>query len=440
MTSIQFPSTFSKLLFECRSVFTKPSLRYFEAIIAGILLGRPKKTVTAAVKLAGLEKKFSNVNRFVSRYRWDATALGLAVLQLLLKALKLTTGDSITMALDSTFLAKFGSKIFGCGYHFNYARKHNLPSYIWGHDWLVLGLLYFSTFFDKWLCFPFLAQLFVPAKYLPKNQDYRSSIEIASEMILNVKEHIKQKLILVADGYFAKKTLLQTCIQNNITLISRLQSNAALYLLPVKNPQRKRGRPRKYGQRLAPLKELAKNNNGFENLEIKLYGKKRKLRVKRIDALWKPAAQVIQVLMVFYENQKKPAFFFSTDLKMSIADILTRVAARWSLENLFKDIKEHLGWTHWQCRVEKAVKRSATLTCSAASLLMLWSHQQASQKQPEFWDVLPWYSKKASPSFKDMLEQLRCHIIDNTFLALKQSGQTMAENEQVFRALLKLAA
>jgi len=39
-----------------------------------------------------------------------------------------------------------------------------------------------------------------------------------------------------------------------------------------------------------------------------------------------------------------------------------------------------------------------------------------------------------------MLEQLRCHIIDNTFLALKQSGQTMAENEQVFRALLKLAA
>jgi hypothetical protein len=439
MRSIQFPSTFVKLLFECRYVFTKPSFTYFEAIISGILLGRPRKTVTAAVKLAGLEKQFSNVNRFVSQYRWDAGSLGLAVLRLVLKALKLTKGP-LTLALDSTFLAKFGQKIFGCGYHFNYARKTNLPSYIWGHDWLVLGLLYFSSFFDKWLCFPFLAELFVPGKYLPKNQEYHSSIEIASEMILYVKEHIKQKLILVADGYFAKRMLIRTCIQNGITLISRLQSNAALYLVPEARPRNQKGRSRKYGQRLPSLTKLATKQKDFATMELTLYGKKRHLRVKRIDALWKPAGQVIQVIIVFYENQKKPAFFFSTDLEMSVANILTRVAARWSLENLFKDIKEHLGWNHWQCRVEKAVRRSATLTCSAASLLILWSHQHASQQQPEFWDVLPWYSKKASPSFKDMLEQLRCRIIDITFLSLKQSGQTMAENETIIRDLLKLAA
>ena len=439
MKSIQFPSTFVKLFLQCRPVFTKPSFNYFEAIISGILLGRPKKTVTAAVKLAALEKKFSNVNRFVSQYCWDARALGLSILCLVIKTFKLTTSP-ITLALDSTFLAKFGTKIFGCGYHFNYSRKHNLPSYIWGHNWLVLGLLCFSKVFDKWLCFPFLAELFVPKKYMPINQEYRSSIEIASEMILSVKEHIKQKLILVTDGYFAKKRLLRTCLANEITLISRLQSNAALYLVPKSEPQKKRGRPRKYGQRLASLKKLAKSKTNFENIELKLYGKKRNLKVKRINALWKPAGQMIQVLIVFYENQKKPAFFFSTDLQLAVTEILTRVAARWSLENLFKDIKEHLGWSNWQCRVEKAVRRSATLTCSAASLLMLWSHQNALQKQPEFWDVLPWYSKKASPSFKDMLEQLRCHIIDNTFLAFKQSGQTMAKKEALLRDLLKLAA
>lgn len=439
MKSIQFPSTFVKLISELQSVFTKPSFVYFEAILAGILLGRPKKTVTAAVKLAGLEKKFSNVNRFISQYRWDAGALGIAVFRLVLKTLNLTTG-SITLALDSTYLAKFGAKIFGCAWHYNYAQKRNVSKYIWGHDWLVMGLLYFSSFFDKWLCFPFLAQLCVPEKYVPKDQTYHSSIELASEMILYVKEHIKQKLILVADGFFAKKRLMRTCIENDITLISRLQSNAALYLLPKQDNPKKRGRPRKYGQRLAPLKQLAKRKNGFENMEIKLYGKKRKLRVKRIDALWKPAGQLIQVLIVFYEKQKKPAFFFSTDMDISVADILKRVAARWSLENIFKDIKEHLGWSHWQCRVEKAVSRSATLTCAAASLLLLWSHQQASKKQPEFWDVLPWYSKKASPSFKDMIEQLRCQIIDSVFLALKQSSQIKPENETIFRDLLKLAA
>ena len=439
MYSIQFPSIFVKLLFELDAVFTSPSFKYFEKIIAGILFGRPKKTVTAAVKLAQEEKHFSNFNRFVSRYRWDARELGIAILKLVVKKLNLING-SITIALDSTFLPKFGKKIFGCAYYFNYAQKHNMSKYAWGHNWLVMGLLHSSKVFDKWLCFPFLAQLFVPEKYLEKGQTYQSSIEIASEMILYVKEFIKQKLILVADGFFAKTKLLRISINNNITLISRMQKNAALYLKPKPYSGKKKGRPRKYGKKLPPLKHLAKRKSGFRDMELKLYGKKRQLRVKRIDALWKPAGQMIQVLIVFYEKQKKPSFFFCTDLNLSAQEILIRVAARWSLENIFKDSKEHLGWGDWQCRVENAVKRSAILTCAAASLLLLWSHEQASQTQPEFWDTLPWYTKKASPSFKDMIDQLRSRIIDNAFSAFKQPGQTMAKKEMIIQELFRLAA
>ena len=110
---------------------------------------------------------------------------------------------------------------------------------------------------------------------------------------------------------------------------------------------------------------------------------------------------------------------------------------RW--KTFIKDIKKHLRWSHWQWGVEKAASRSATLTCSAASLLLLWSHQQASQKQPEFWDVLPWYSKKASPGFRDMAEQLRCQIIDGVFLAFEQSSRIKPENEAIIRDLLRLA-
>jgi len=54
--------------------------------------------------------------------------------------------------------------------------------------------------------------------------------------------------------------------------------------------------------------------------------------------------------------------------------------------------------------------------------------------------VLPWYSKKAFPSFKDMIEQLYCQIIDGVFLALKQSSRIKPENETILRDLLKLAA
>ena len=439
MTNIQFPSSFVKLLCQLEPVFTKPSFRYFKAIIFGILFARPKKTVTAAVKLAGLERRFSNVNRFISHYRWNAAALGMAMLQLVLKTLGITIGP-LTLALDSTFLTKFGSSIFGCGFHFNHARKNNLPNDIWGHDWLVMGLLYRSSLFDKWICFPFLAHLFVPEKYLPRGQTYRSSIEIACDMINNVCAHIKQQLILVTDGFFAKTRLLKTCIQQGVTVISRMQSNAALYYAPKQSRRKKRGRPPRYGRRMNSLKQLARAKPGFEQLELKLYGKKRSLRVKQIQAMWKPAGQLVLVLIVFYEHQKKPVFFFTTDMHMSIESVLTRIAARWSLENLFKDIKEHLGWSHWQCRVEKAVRRSATLTCAAASLLLLWSHEHATQKQPEFWDVLPWYSKKATPSFKDILEPLRCRVIDQIFYTFRRPHATMAEKKSMIRDILRLAA
>ena len=203
--SIRLPKGFVKLLFELKPNFTKPSFKYFTALIAGILLGEPKKTVTAAVKLARLEKKFSNVHRFVSWYRWDSWQLGVGVLKLIIKTLKLSSCPSLTFALDSTLLAKFGSKIFGCAYHFNSAQKRNTSPYLWGHNWLVMGLLHFFDTFKKWLCLPFLAQLFVSQNALSKGATYKSTIDLACDMVQILKDTIKQKVILVADGYFAKQ-------------------------------------------------------------------------------------------------------------------------------------------------------------------------------------------------------------------------------------------
>lgn len=51
-----FPSTFVKLILTLRLVFTKPSFVYFEAILSGIILERPRKTVTTAVKSLRLER------------------------------------------------------------------------------------------------------------------------------------------------------------------------------------------------------------------------------------------------------------------------------------------------------------------------------------------------------------------------------------------------
>lgn len=56
--------------------------------------------------------------------RWNPWELGIAVMTLVLKTLNLNN-KTWTIAVDSTQLDKFGSKIFGCCFHFNSDQEKN---------------------------------------------------------------------------------------------------------------------------------------------------------------------------------------------------------------------------------------------------------------------------------------------------------------------------
>lgn len=142
MKSLQFPETFVKLISVLEDNFSKASFRRFKVLLTAILLGHPKKTVTAGMRLLELGGHFSNPCRFMSHYVWDASRLGLSVLTLLLR--HFPTDGPLLFALDDTLVGKYGPKIFGRGLHFNHGGKPNESRYINGHNWVVLGRLYFS--------------------------------------------------------------------------------------------------------------------------------------------------------------------------------------------------------------------------------------------------------------------------------------------------------
>lgn len=410
MKNLQFPETFVNLISELGDNFSKASFEHFKVLLTAILLGHPKKTVTAGLRLARSKGHFCNPCRFMSQYVWDAACLGLSVLTLLLRCLPIDA--ALLFALDDTLVAKYGPKIFGRALHFNHTGKPNEPRYINGHNWVVIGLLYFSSLFSKWICLPILAELFVPEKALPKGKESKSRIELAIELLHRIKEHINKELAVIADGLYAKAKLVTFCVESHITFISRLRSDAGLYEKP--RCRKRLGRPRKYGARLPKLNEMAANKKGFKKYTMKLYGELHQLQMKSFEALWKPAGTVIKVLMVYFDRAKTANYFFSTNLSRSDTQIIEWLAARFSIETLFSDLKEHLGMTDWQCRIEKSVVRSVPLTCVATSLLMLWSYQQNKRKQLGLWTKYAWYTNKASPSVHDMLQQLKAECLSKT--------------------------
>lgn len=438
MYNITFPDSLNKLIFHLKENFTKPSFKHFQVVLSAILLGHPKKTITAGLRLMKPSGHFSNSCRFLSQYKWDPIQLGLSVLKVILTYLP--DASPAAFALDDTLVPKYGKKIFGRGYHFDHARKVNQPQYINGHNWVVLGLLHFSSLFSKWLCFPILADLFVPEKQIDKQHPFRSRIQIAIDLIDHLKAFINKRLIIVADGLYAKKDLVKYCIREKITFISRLRSDAALFLkakpVTIKLP----GRPRTFGKKLPSLSQLALNKNEFKKYQLRLYGRACHVKIKSFYAIWRPAAREIKVLIVYFDTMTKPSYFFCTDLHLSDTKIVELIAARWSIETLFADLKEHLGLLDWQCRIEQSVVRSVPLTCVATSILLLWSHQQSQHNQLEFWDATPWYKNKSSPSVYDMICQLKAKCITKTIISVLPKKAITGKKSRQIELFLTLAA
>jgi hypothetical protein len=438
MGIVQYPENFFKLIFQLRENFTKPSFKHFQVVLSAILLGGPKKTLTSGIRLARPRCHFSNIHRFMSEYQWNIVRVVRSILTLINTMLNLS--KQFVFALDDTLIPKYGKKIFGRGCHFDHSSKPNTPKYILGHNWVVLGLLYYWEFFSKWLCFPLFARLFIPEKSLKNQEIYSSRITIAIEMIKHLKLLLNQSFTLVADGLYAKRQLVRTCIKENITLISRLRNDAALYEFVTPLQTRGRGRPRKYGKRLGNPKTLGTHSSEFKTIHLKLYGEHQKISYRKVIAIWKPAGVPIQIVIVRFNDSKSLACFFCTDKTLSVERILTLVAARWSIETLFSDLKEHLGMKDWQVRVQGSVTRSVPMTCVATSLLMLWSMLEANQKAPEFWDVQPWMSHKSSPSMLDVVNQFKARCISKSIFDVLGTDGIDAQKYRQIETILRRAA
>lgn len=438
MSNIELPSSFVKVIFEYTDILSKPNLKHFLRVVSGLLLARPKKTITSIIRVHGLVDKFYNIHRFFNRYKWDSDRIGLRTLEIILKIFKLT---ELTLALDDTLVMKYGKCIYGRAIHYNHAHKPNMPKYIYGHNWVVIGAIQYLSMFKKWFCFPVLAKLYIPKEYFNDISPFKSRIDIAIKMLAKIKERITISLLLVTDGLYAKRKLVRYCIKNGIILISRLRSDAALYRKAQKPRKRSRGRPRKYGVKIS-LRRLSYNDRKFDTMNLLLYGKEQTIKVRTLLAYWKPAGEIIKVFIVkFTRNSKETiSYFFSTDVTISAEKAVKLIAARWSIETAFKDLKEHFGLNDWQVRKEKPVTRSVTISCIAHSLLTLWTYQESCKRQLDLWDMLPWYTQKSTISSYDMIRYFKNKCISTNINNLLASMPINQRKKQEILKFCRIAA
>ena len=99
--------------------------------------------------------------------------------------------------------------------------------------------------------------------------------------------------------------------------------------------------------------------------------------------------------------------FFSTDLTLKPPQILETFALRWPLETCFRDVKQFLGFEDPQNRVSRATQQTAPLIFYIYDLVLLWHAQPGNLFAPKSAIERPWYSRKTTVSFEDILRDLR---------------------------------
>ncbi|WP_139113760.1 transposase, partial [Acidithiobacillus thiooxidans] len=107
--------------------------------------------------------------------------------------------------------------------------------------------------------------------------------------------------------------------------------------------------PRKYGDRCGSVTELATSLRAqAQKYTAQLYGKAREIRAYDQVCLLKTLRCPVRVVWVFRKTQW--VAFFTTDLTLSVTQIIEYYGARWKIEAGFKEIKQEIGSARSQNR------------------------------------------------------------------------------------------
>ncbi|MBN2428347.1 MAG: transposase [Deltaproteobacteria bacterium] len=173
----------------------------------------------------------------------------------------------------------------------------------------------------------------------------------AKTLLRAVRPLFKNRLAtLLVDSWYMRKKLLLPAQTMGYQVIGQVRKDTKLFLPPVIH-KGKRGRPRKYGQKLT-LQMVAELPVIRQRLF--LYNAWQTVHYRSTEVLaYFLGGQRVRAVWVHIENEdgtlRLPRLILSTDLSLSAARILIAYNRRWAREDLFNQLKNRWGWKEaWQ--------------------------------------------------------------------------------------------
>ena len=433
--------SFAALLVPFSDCFTSPSFDSFCRLMVGWVLRLGRHTVTGVVQAAEAmgQKHHTSFHRFFRQARWTPDAVGLTVLR---SVMALVADDEpVRMTLDDTLARHTGKHIAAAGMHLDpllSTKKQRF--YHFGHVWVVLSVVVDVPLCNKRFALPVLARLY-RSQTLSKahGRVHRKRTELGAELVQLAKAALKaRRIVVIADATYVNGSIIRPLPQG-VDLVGRGRLDAALYAPPPPARAGQMGRPRLKGQRLASPNQRATRFR-WKPHQLKLSGRDARVGIQLFDALWYKAAHQRRLRFVLirgWPGHSHDDVLVTTDLSASAQDIIETYCRRWATEETFAWVKQRLGFQDPQNRTEHAVHRTAPMALWAYSLVVLWYLNVGQHSRQARLASLPWYTRKKTPSFADMIATLRR---DSWSRRLLDRPSKHRPDQKSLRALIDAAA
>lgn len=408
------PSEFLSVILPYAGLFCKRVFAHVQLLTLGALLAPGKRTITALLRIVGLQhdQAFHKYHRVLSHARWSARAASQVLLQQVLT--KLIGQQPLVVGIDETLERRWGPKINARGIYRDAVRSsgsHFVKCS--GLRWISVMVLTKISWANRVWALPFLTALAPSERYYADSPRTHKKLTVwARQLLLQVKRWVGERAVIaVGDSSYAVIELLSS-LQGQVSLISRLRLDAALYEPIPRRPAGQRGRKRLKGKRLPTLMATANNEQTqWESLTISdWYGGQSQL----VDyctgtALWyHTGKQPVSIRWVIVRLDSKLTGLVSNDDQLQAGQMIEYFVRRWSIETTFALVRAHLGVERQRQWSHKAIARTTPVLLGLFSLVTLVAHS-LEQQGLLVSQASSWYVKQL-PTFSDALGCVRAYL------------------------------
>ena len=352
------------------------SRRTFVELLIGCMLN-PEGWVTRAIGAICREAHWTTYYKLIERAHVPVADLSIRLLQLVQHVFP---AELVNLIIDDTLVPRCAKTGPGISIKHDHSHKANRPTFLNSQCWVTLALVVRVRLGSA---------LTVPIRsWLVEESGQRGKLWVARQLIDSVREHVKEARLLI-DSWFMRRSLILPLLEQRVRVIGQVRRDTALFLPPEVEPKR-RGRKRKYGQRIdaAMLDALPATV-----LDLTLYGKAQSVRIRSTIAVAR-FLKGVPVRAVWCEMHQpdytwsRPRLILATETDLSAQAVVEIYAERWGIEPLFHNLKRWWGVTNLWQQSKAALELWMQIRCAAYALtqllaLRLWASFP-------LMDIAPW--------------------------------------------------